>query len=103
YDDEDFDEDGQTNLEEFLGGSDPADPTSLSGSVEIGPLDVRVGNGELTVGFPAQAGYSYGLEISSDLQNWSAAAGAVLSGAGTLVLPLAGQDELYFRVVGSRE
>lgn len=103
YDDEDFDGDGQTNLEEFLGGSDPADPDSLSGSSEIGPLDVRVANGELTVGFPAQAGYRYGLEISSDLENWSAAAGAVLSDAGTLVLPLVGQDELYFRVVGSRE
>ncbi len=103
YDDEDFDGDGQTNLEEFLGGSDPADANSLSGSAEIGPLDVSVANGELSVGFSAQAGYRYGLEISADLQNWSAADGAVLSGAGTLVLPLAGQDELYFRVVGSRE
>ncbi|MEE2623436.1 MAG: hypothetical protein VYA46_04355, partial [Verrucomicrobiota bacterium] len=27
FEDEDFDEDGQTNLEEFLGGTDPTDPT----------------------------------------------------------------------------
>ena len=106
YDDEDFDQDGQTNLEEFLGGSDPADANSLSGSVAIGPLDVGVTNGELTVGFSVQAGYSYGLETSPDLQSWSLAAEAVLTrenGAGTLVLPVAGQEQFYLRVVGSRE
>jgi len=106
YDDEDFDEDGQTNLEEFLGGSDPADPNSLSGSLAIGPLDVGVTNGELVVGFSAQAGYSYELETSSDLQGWSPAAGPALireNGAGTFVMPVAGQEQLYLRVVGSRE
>ena len=106
YDDEDFDEDGQTNLEEFLGGSDPADSNSLSGSLAIGPLDVGVTNGELAVGFSAQAGYSYELETSSDLQGWSPAQGAALTrenGAGTFVLPVAGQEQLYLRVVGSRE
>ena len=106
FEDEDFDEDGQTNLEEFLGGSDPTDPTSLSGSTEVGALEVRVAGGELTVGFAAQDGWSYGLETSSDLQNWSPAPGAVFSrenGAGTLALPVAGQDELYLRVIGSAE
>ena len=100
---EDFDEDGQTNLEEFLGGSNPADPTSLAGSAEIGPLDVRVNEGELTVSFAQQAGYSYELELSSDLRTWSIAEEAVLAGAGTFILPLAGQDELYLRVLASRQ
>ncbi len=100
---EDFDEDGQTNLEEFLGGSNPADPTSLAGSAEIGPLDVRVNEGELTVSFAQQAGYSYELELSSDLRTWTIAEEAVLAGAGTFILPLAGQDELYLRVLASRQ
>ena len=103
FDFEDFDDDGQTNLEEFLGGSDPADPTSLSGTAEIGPLDVSVNDDELVVGFAAQAGYTYGLETSSDLQSWAASGEAVLAAAGTFVLPLAGQDELYVRVVASRQ
>ena len=100
---EDFDGDGQTNLEEFLGGSDPTDPASVPGSAEIGPLDVSVANGELVVGFAAQAGYAYGLETSSDLRIWTVAAEAVQAGPGTLVLPVSGQDELYVRVVASRE
>ena len=108
---EDFDEDGQANLEEFLGGSDPTDPNSLSGSVDIGDLDVRVANGDLTVGFTWHVGWSYELETSSDLQNWSSVPGAVFSveptkrpfGAAAFDLPVAGQDELYFRVVGSQQ
>ena len=106
FDDEDFDLDGQTNLEEFLGGSDPADPNSLAGSGDIGPLNIVVTNGELAVGFAAQDDYNYELETSLDLQNWSTAAGAALlrqNGIGTLVLPVTGQEELYLRVVGSRE
>ena len=106
FDDEDFDGDGQTNLEEFLGGSDPASPQSLAGFSEIGPLDVRVTDGELAVGFSAQAGYTYGLETSPDLRSWSVAEGAVFTpenGVGLIVLPVAGQGQLYLRVVGSRE
>jgi len=75
-------------------------------TVEVGRLEIRVVGGDLTVGFAAQDGWSYGLEISPDLQNWSAAPGAAFSrenGAGTLVLPVEGQDELYLRVIGSAE
>ena len=75
-------------------------------TAEVGPLGIRVAGGALTVGFAAEDGWSYRLETSPDLQNWSAAPGATLSvenGAGTFLLPVAGQDELYFRVVGSAE
>ena len=73
---------------------------------EVGPLEIRVVGGDLTVGFAAQDGWSYGLETSTDLQNWSPAPEAVFSqdnGAGTLVLPVDGQDELYARIIGSQQ
>ena len=73
---------------------------------EVGPLEIRVVGGDLTVGFAAQDGWSYGLETSTDLQNWSPAPEAVFSqdnGAGTLVLPVEGQDELYARIIGSQQ
>jgi len=73
---------------------------------EVGPLEIRVVGGDLTVGFVAQDGWSYGLETSTDLQNWSPAPEAVFSqdnGAGTLVLPVDGQDELYARIIGSQQ
>ncbi len=73
---------------------------------EVGPLEIRVVGGDLTVGFAAQGGWSYGLETSTDLQNWSPAPEAVFSqdnGAGTLVLPVDGQDELYARIIGSQQ
>ena len=75
-------------------------------TAEVGPLGIRVAGGALTVGFAAEDGWSYRLETSPDLQNWSPAPGATLSvenGAGTFLLPVAGQDELYFRVFGSAE
>ena len=65
-----------------------------------------VTNGELAVGFAVQDDYNYELETSLDLQNWSTASGAALlreNGIGTLVLPVTGQEELYFRVAASRE
>ena len=77
---------------------------------EVGPLEIEVVDSELgrelVVGFAAQGGWSYGLETSTDLQNWSPAPEAVFSqdnGAGTLVLPVDGQDELYARIIGSQQ
>ena len=77
---------------------------------EVGPLEIEVVDSELgrelVVGFAAQDGWSYGLETSTDLQNWSPAPEAVFSqdnGAGTLVLPVDGQDELYARIIGSQQ
>lgn len=96
WDDEDFDGDKQTNLEEFIGGSDPANAASLSGLVEV-----EVAGGTMTVSFTAVDGRSYLLETSPDLENWTAQPGAVFSrdnGTGSLVQPAAGADELYARV-----
>ncbi len=77
---------------------------------EVGPLEIEVVDSELgrelVVGFAAQDGWSYGLETSTDLQNWSPAPEAVFfqdNGAGTLVLPVDGQDELYARIIGSQQ
>ena len=79
---------------------------------EVGPLEIEVVDSELgrelVVRFVAQdgEGWSYGLETSTDLQNWSPAPEAVFSqdnGAGTLVLPVDGQDELYARIIGSQQ
>jgi hypothetical protein len=79
---------------------------------EVGPLEIEVVDSELgrelVVRFVAQdgEGWSYGLETSTDLQNWSPAPEAVFSqdnGAGTLVLPVDGRDELYARIIGSQQ
>lgn len=96
---EDIDGDGQTNLEEYIGGSDPDDPASLSGIT-----DVAVAGGQVTLTFPILAGRSYALEISTDLETWTVQPGAVFAdngATGSLTLPTGGQSPLFGRVVAT--
>ena len=99
FEDEDNDGDGQTNLEEFIGGSDPTDPASLSGIAEA-----SVTAGEMTLSFALVAGRTYSLETSTDLETWSPQPAAVFAdnGAkGSLTLPTGGQSVLFGRVVAT--
>jgi hypothetical protein len=97
FEDEDNDGDGQANLEEFIGGSDPTDPASLSGLAEA-----SVTAGEMTLSFALVAGRTYSLETSTDLETWipqPAAVFADIGAKGSLTLPTGGQSVLFGRVV----
>ena len=101
FGDEDVDEDGQDNLTEFIGGSDPNDPGSLSGALQL-----RVADGNLAVSFHALDGRSYSLETSPDLENWTTRPDAGFSregDVGSLTIPAEGEAELYVRVTATLE
>ncbi len=106
FDDEDFDDDGATNLEEFLGGSDPTDPTSLPGSSQLVITDARVQDGQFTLSFPVAPNRNYGLETSSDLDTWIPQPSAVFSengATGSLTIPTGGQAKWFGRVVETEQ
>jgi hypothetical protein len=100
-DDEDFDGDGQTNLEEFIGGSDPTNSASLSGITSVEAAD-----GNVTAHFPIVAGRSYALETSLNLQNWTPQPAAIYAENGataSLTHPTGGLTPFFVRVVASVE
>lgn len=106
FDDEDFDDDGATNLEEFLGGSDPTDPTSLPGGAQLVITEVRARDGQFTLSFPVAANRNYTLETSFDLDTWTPQPSAVFSGNGTtgsLTIPTGGQAGWFGRVVETEQ
>ena len=67
---------------------------------------VDVASGEVAVAFSTEAGQSYLLQTSPDLQNWTDQPGATFSeeaGTGTLTLATGGQPLLFVRVVATVE
>jgi len=99
FDDEDFDGDRQTNLDEFIGGSDPTDPGSLSGIKEV-----TVAGGDITLTFPIIPGRTYGLETSPDMDTWTPRPTAVFANngaTGSLTFPTGGQSLFFGRVVAT--
>ena len=62
----DTDSDGQTDLGEFVSGTDPNDPASKLLVARIQVLS----NGRVTVTWPATSGKAYVLLGSSDARNW---------------------------------
>ena len=61
----DPDGDGQTNLEEYLNGTDPS-----SGGSRFA-MTLGASNGTLTLSFPEAANRGYTIETSADLQTWT--------------------------------
>lgn len=95
----DNDLDGQTNLEEFLGGSDPTDPASRSGLSRL----VIEGN-NLVLEFFTAPNRTYLLESSSDLgaSGWIPRPDAVFSesdGLGTFTIETNGGSPLFVRLI----
>jgi hypothetical protein len=96
----DQDSDGATNLEEFLAGTSPIDPTEklLLHSVSCHDLGI-------SLGFDAKQGHGYALEISQDLTHWSMFWEVDLLGADrtvdlTLSMPSSGGPH-YFRLISN--
>ena len=99
FGEEDTDGDGQTNLEEFVGGSDPNDWSSRSGITSL----ERVSD-DVVVTFPVASGRTYSLEASLDLQMWEPQPVAVFSengGIGTFTMPAGGLPSFYVRVMAT--
>jgi hypothetical protein len=97
FPDEDFDGDRQDNLEEFIGGSNPADPSSL-----FALATVVVDGDNLVATFRRVARRSYALETSINLNDWDPQPDAVFTengATGSLTLPTGGQSPLFARVV----
>lgn len=92
----DTDGDGQSDGEEQLFGTNPADPNSMAqATATIG------GDGQVRLSWPSVNGRSYRVERTFDLRVWIAAQTVVAAGASSeYVEPApAGQSHLYYRVV----
>jgi uncharacterized repeat protein (TIGR01451 family) len=77
--DSDFDHDGLTNLQEYLAGTDPADPDN-----QFHIKRWRLWNGTLRVYFQAQSGLNYQLEWASSPDGPWTAVGQTINGTGEL-------------------
>jgi len=93
----DDDGDGASNLTEFLGGTNPADPTSV----------LRMTIQSTAVGFLVQwnavPGSVYQLQVSHDLEQWADAAGPAFAAGGeaSSVVATTG-SAVYYRVIRVR-
>lgn len=96
----DNDHDGQTNLQEYLAGTDPFDENDF-----VGPLRLFVDASGRTLQFPTKVGYLYRIEQRSAFGsgNWSLAQSEPLPGTGGTVSfaqPASGSSEpVFYRVV----
>ncbi|MCX6902661.1 MAG: hypothetical protein NTW03_04130, partial [Verrucomicrobia bacterium] len=83
----DFDHDGMSDLDEFLAGTDPANPNSILRAMTL----TSVGGSSTTVLWPAVPGKSYKVQYKDDLTstNWTELSGATSGG----------QPRRFYRVI----
>ncbi len=88
---EDSDGDGVRNVDEWLAGTDPMDPTSnLRVSGQSTPLGIRLE-------WPTQKGFVYQLQLSADGETWAQVGGPRFAAGATdsVTIPATGQVALY--------
>ncbi|HTG44413.1 MAG TPA: hypothetical protein VK633_07755 [Verrucomicrobiae bacterium] len=95
----DTDHDGQTNLQEYLAGTDPFDPGDF-----VGPLRLNVNPTVSTLSFPSKAGFLYRVEqrAAFGYGAWSPVSPAPIVGTGSLISIELGNNSgtpLFYRVV----
>lgn len=97
--DEDTDADGQTDLDEYLAGTNPLDPQEFLGPVKLVVSVQREG----ILSWPSKAGYTYRVETRAAFggsNSWTALPGSLVTGTGselTFELP-AESEQLFIRV-----
>jgi Tol biopolymer transport system component len=97
---DDFDGDGMSNLQEFLAGTDPANPSSVF-RIQISFISATNG---VQVSWPASASRNYRVQFKDDLTNpvWLDAAGPIsVTGGQGVFGAAADQVSRYYRVVGN--
>lgn len=93
----DADGDGQSNLAEYLAGSNPSSPSS---ALKIASA-VRSSASQFDLTWPAIAGKLYRVSTSSDLATWTALAPSILAtstGTESVGVVLSGQTKLFIRI-----
>jgi hypothetical protein len=98
--DEDTDGDGQTDLDEYLAGTNPLDPQDFLGPVKF---SVSVHSAAGILSWPSKAGYTYRVEARASFggsTSWTALPGSTVTGTGsTLAFQLPADGEhLFIRV-----
>lgn len=94
----DLDGDGQSDTDEWLAGTNPADAASVF-RMTIGTINP---GGSFTASFPVTADHRYRVERSVDLVHWTAAEAefvAATSGQQNFTTALASGQPAFFRVV----
>jgi len=91
----DTDHDGQSDLDEYLAGTNPLDPADF-----LGPLRLTVNSGAKELQFPTKSNYVYRIEQHGAFGSgiWSAAPTPLITGTGaTAVVQLqSNPDHLFF-------
>jgi hypothetical protein len=97
---EDFDGDGYSNVQEFLGGTSPLQPDRLDTTLENLGLTIATGQGStVTVDWPRDPSRSYVLEWSSDASaGYTAIPAARLSGIRSNVVDVTGFTRVFIRL-----
>ena len=92
----DSDEDGASDLEEFLAGTSPVDAQSVLSA------KVSIEDGKASLQWSARQGAAYRVEKSSDLKNWTVVS-EVMAMESEVLLDLAGSDSsAFYRIVLQR-
>jgi hypothetical protein len=97
----DSDGDGQTDLEEYLAGTDPLDAKDFLGPLK---LIVALDSSSRTLQWPTKKNYSYRIETRHSFggsSNWVQLDGTLATGSGataSVTLPSSVDSETYYRV-----
>jgi hypothetical protein len=93
----DFDQDGMTNWEEFMAGTDPRDPHSV---LRITALEIE--GGTLRVIFPSVEGKRYEIEAAGGASEWQwmPVSGVILGNGGpySFAVPDESHEYQFYRL-----